>query len=205
MTDYPSMLLEKAVNEFSRLPGVGRKTALRFCLHLLKLPQPESDELGQAIIRLRSGIRKCVVCHNLSDSERCSICDDQRRDTSTVCIVESVRDVLAIENTTQYRGMYHVLGGLISPMDGIGPGDLTLPELENRASENHIAEFILALPATLEGDTTSYYIFRKLSALGSANFSTIARGIAVGDELEYTDEVTLGRSILNRTPYQTRP
>jgi len=204
MTEYPSVLLEKAVNEFSRLPGVGRKTALRFCLHLLKLPQPESDELGNAIIRLRSGIRHCDICYNLSDETRCSICSDTRRDSSTVCIVESVRDVLAIENTTQYRGLYHVLGGVISPMEGIGPNDLTIAQLEKRAAENQINEFIIALPATLEGDTTSYYIYRKLSSSTNAIFSTIARGIAVGDELEYTDEITLGRSIMNRTPYQAR-
>ncbi|HBZ67499.1 MAG TPA: recombination protein RecR [Bacteroidales bacterium] len=204
MTDYPSALLEKAVNEFSRLPGVGRKTALRFCLHLLKLPPAESEELGQTIIRLRTGIRQCEVCHNLSDSSRCSICNDRRRDTSVVCIVESIRDVLAIENTTQFRGVYHVLGGIISPMEGIGPTDLSLPQLEERAAKSTINEFILALPATLEGDTTSYYIYRKLSAVSSATFSTIARGIAVGDELEYTDEITLGRSILNRTPYHSR-
>lgn len=204
MTDYPSALLEKAVNEFSRLPGVGRKTALRFCLHLLKLPPAESDELGQTIINLRNGIQHCEICGNLSDSSRCSICTDDRRDASVVCIVESVRDVLAIENTTQFRGVYHVLGGVISPMEGIGPNDLSMPLLEQRAAKKEISEFILALPATLEGDTTSYFLYRKLSSLSMASFSTIARGIAIGDELEYTDEVTLGRSILNRTPYQSR-
>lgn len=204
MTEYPSALLEKAVSEFSRLPGVGRKTALRYCLHLLKLPQKEAEELGQAIIKLRTEIIHCSRCHNLSDQPVCSICGDPRRDGSTVCIVESVRDVIAIENTTQYRGVYHVLNGVISPMEGIGPADLTLSDLEGRAAEGDIREFILALPATLEGDTTSYYLFKKLSALSTASFTTIARGIAIGDELEYTDEVTLGRSILNRTPYQTK-
>lgn len=204
MTEYPSALLEKAVNEFSRLPGVGRKTALRFCLHLLKLPPAESDELGRTIINLRNGIQRCEICCNLSDSSICSICADHSRNKSIVCIVESVRDVLAIENTTQFRGVYHVLGGIISPMEGIGPTDLSLPQLELRAAKNMINEFILALPATLEGDTTSYYIFKKLSSLSTASFTTIARGVAIGDELEYTDEVTLGRSILNRTPYQSR-
>lgn len=204
MTEYPSALLEKAVSEFSRLPGVGRKTALRFCLHLLKLPQKEAEELGQSLIRMRTEIKHCNRCHNLSDALLCPVCSDPRRDSGTLCIVESVRDVLAIENTTQYRGLYHVLGGVISPMEGIGPADLTLVHLEERAKHNDIQEFIMALPATLEGDTTSFYIYKRLSTLTSATFSTIARGIAIGDELEYTDEITLGRSILNRMPYQIK-
>jgi recombination protein RecR len=200
MAAYPSQLLEKAVDELSRLPGIGKKTALRFCLYLLRQPEAEAEALGEAIKKMRQGITYCPECHNMSDGGLCPVCSDHTRDKSTLCIVESVRDVMAIENTTQYRGVYHVLGGVISPMEGIGPSDLHIHSLTERVEANLIKEFIMALPATLEGDTTSYYLFKKLSET-QATFTTIARGIAIGDELEYTDEITLGRSILNRVPY----
>ncbi len=197
---YPSVLLENAVNEFSRLPGIGRKTALRLALHLLRQPVTEAVKLGEAVIKLREDIRYCRVCHNISDTEVCQICSHPGRDTSTVCVVENIRDVMSIENTQQFRGLYHVLGGIISPMDGIGPADLEINSLVERVKTDGIREIILALSTTMEGDTTNFYLFRKLAPL-DVKVTTIARGISIGDELEYADEVTLGRSILNRVEF----
>lgn len=195
---YPSALLEKAVSEFSLLPGIGRKTALRLVLHLLKMSVDEVETFTQALHRLRTNVKYCRVCHNISDTDVCNLCASPRRDTSTVCVVENVQDVMAIENTQQYNGLYHVLGGIISPMEGVGPGDIEIDSLEQRIKDGGIKEVILALSSTMEGDTTNFYISRKLSPHG-VKLSVIARGISVGDEIEYTDEVTLGRSILNRT------
>lgn len=198
---YPSRLLEKAVGEFSTLPGVGRKTALRLVLHLLRQPVERADLLSEAIHKVRHEIKYCKVCHNISDTEVCSICSDARRDASTICVVENIQDVMAIENTQQYNGVYHVLGGIISPMDSIGPGDLEIDSLIQRVEIGGVKEVILALASTMEGDTTNFYISRRLQPTG-VKLSVIARGISVGDELEYTDEVTLGRSIINRTPLE---
>jgi recombination protein recR len=195
---YPSALLEKAVSEFSLLPGIGRKTALRLVLHLLKMSVDEVETFTQALHRLRTDVKYCRVCHNISDTDVCNLCASPRRDASTVCVVENVQDVMAIENTQQYNGLYHVLGGIISPMEGVGPGDIEIDSLEQRVKAGGIKEVILALSSTMEGDTTNFYISRKLSPHG-VKLSVIARGISVGDEIEYTDEVTLGRSILNRT------
>ena len=200
---YPSQLLEKAVQEFSKLPGIGRKTALRLVLHLLRQPADEVSLFTHAIDTMIREVKYCRVCHNISDSELCPICGDPRRDASTICVVESVQDVMAVENTQQFNGLYHVLGGLISPMDGIGPGDLAIDSLVERVKSGGVKEVILALSSTMEGDTTNFYIFRKLADC-DVRLSVIARGISVGDELEYTDEVTLGRSILNRTPFEGR-
>ena len=191
---YPSALLEKAVTEFSRLPGVGRKTALRL------QPVEDVDAMTIALHDLRHHVRYCKVCHNISDEEICPICSDKSRDTSTVCVVENVQDVMAIENTMQFHGLYHVLGGVISPMDGIGPNDIEIDSLVERVKNGGIKEIILALSSTMEGDTTNFYISRKLAPY-SVKLSQIARGISVGDELQYTDEVTLGRSIVNRIPF----
>ena len=196
---FPSALLERAVDEISRLPGIGRKTALRLALHLLRQDVATADALAEALTRLRHDVKYCSVCHNISDSDVCPICSDARRDISTICVVENVQDVMAIENTQQYHGLYHVLGGIISPMDGIGPSDLNIDSLVKRVGEGGVKEVILALSSTMEGDTTNFYISRRLQPLGVA-VSMIARGISVGNELEYTDEVTLGRSIVNRTP-----
>ncbi len=198
MADYPSTLLERAVGELSRLPGIGRKTALRLALFLLRKPVEDGDALADAIKELRHGVKYCRVCHNISDSEECPICSDKRRDGSLVCVVENVQDVLAIENTQQYKGLYHVLGGIISPMDGIGPNDIEIDSLVERVAEGGVREVILALSSTMEGDTTNFYIARRLAEYDIV-LSIIARGIAVGNELEYIDEVTLGRSIVNRT------
>ena len=198
MQEYPSALLEKAVDEFAKLPGVGRKTALRLALHILRQPAGDVDEFVDAISHFRHDVRHCKICHNISDEEVCPICSDKSRDRSTVCVVENVQDVMAVENTQEYHGMYHVLGGIISPMDGIGPGDIEVDSLVERVEQGGIKEVILALASTMEGDTTNYYISRKLAHTG-VNISVIARGISVGDELEYTDEVTLGRAIMNRT------
>lgn len=198
---YPSALLEKAVEELSGLPGVGRKTALRLALHLLRRPAETSDSLSCAISELRHNVKYCSVCHNISDTDICPICSNSHRDASTVCVVENVQDVMAIENTQQYHGLYHVLGGIISPIDGIGPSDLEIESLVQRVEEGGIDEVILALSSTMEGDTTNFYISRKLEHC-SVRLSVIARGISVGNEIEYTDEVTLGRSIINRTPFQ---
>jgi len=197
---YPSQLLEKAVSEFAKLPGVGRKTALRLVLHLLRQSEEAVDEFSEAVARVRHDIKHCRVCHNISDTDVCPICSDPRRDTTTICVVENIQDVMAIENTQQYKGLYHVLGGIISPMDGIGPADLEIDSLVERVGQGEVKEVIFALASTMEGDTTNFYISRKLSSSG-VKLSVIARGISVGDELEYTDEVTLGRSILNRTPF----
>ena len=198
MQQFPSQLLEKAVGEFSKLPGVGRKTALRFVLHLLRESKDDVDDFTEAISTMRHDIKYCHICHNISDTDTCSICANPHRDTSTLCVVENVQDVLAIENTQQYNGLYHVLGGIISPIDGIGPNDLEIESLVERVKTGKINEVILALASTMEGDTTNFYISRKLKGL-DVKLTVIARGISVGDELEYTDEVTLGRSILNRT------
>lgn len=202
MQQYPSQLLERAVEAFSQLPGVGRKTALRLVLHLLRQPTEDVDSFADAVIRVKHDVKYCKVCHNISDNEVCSICSDPRRDASVVCVVENIQDVMAIENTQQFHGLYHVLGGIISPMDGIGPHDLEIESLVERVEEGTVKEIILALASTMEGDTTNFYISRKLKDTG-VKLSVIARGISVGDELEYTDEVTLGRSILNRTPFES--
>ncbi len=202
MHNFPSRLLEKAVNELAKLPGIGRKTALRMALHLLRNPVSEVEAFGTAVIRMRQEVIYCSRCRNISDKELCDICASPRREASIVCVVEDIRDVMAIENTAQYSGVYHVLGGIISPIDGIGPQDLNIDSLIVRASSGELKEIILALPTTIEGDTTNFYLFKKLSPL-QITISMIARGISIGDELEHTDEVTLGRSILNRTPYQT--
>jgi recombination protein recR len=202
MQQYPSQLLERAVEAFSQLPGVGRKTALRLVLHLLRQSTEDVDSFADAVIRVKHDVKYCEVCHNISDNEVCSICSDPRRDASVVCVVENIQDVMAIENTQQFHGLYHVLGGIISPMDGIGPHDLEIESLVERVEEGTVKEIILALASTMEGDTTNFYISRKLKDTG-VKLSVIARGISVGDELEYTDEVTLGRSILNRTPFES--
>jgi recombination protein RecR len=197
---YPSVLLENAVNKFSGLPGIGRKTALRLALYLLRQSVAEVETFGQAIIKLRNEIRYCAVCHNICDDEVCHICRDASRDASTVCVVENIREVMAIENTGQFKGLYHVLGGIISPMDGIGPGDLEIESLISRAQTGGVKEIVLALSATMEGDTTNFYIHRKLAGT-DVKVSIIARGVSIGDEIEYADEVTLGRSIVNRIPF----
>ena len=202
MQQYPSQLLERAVEAFSQLPGVGHKTALRLVLHLLRQSTEDVDSFADAVIRVKHDVKYCKVCHNISDNEVCSICSDPRRDASVVCVVENIQDVMAIENTQQFHGLYHVLGGIISPMDGIGPHDLEIESLVERIEEGTVKEIILALASTMEGDTTNFYISRKLKDTG-VKLSVIARGISVGDELEYTDEVTLGRSILNRTPFES--
>lgn len=202
---YPSRLLENAVQEFAKLPGIGRKTALRLVLHLLRQETSDVEQFATAVATMKREVKHCRTCHNISDTDLCPICADPRRDTTTVCVVENIQDVLAIENTQQFHGLYHVLGGLISPMDGIGPGDLEIDALVNRVATGNVREVILALSSTMEGDTTNFYIFRKLAPFTDhLQVSIIARGIAVGNELEYTDEVTLGRSILNRTPFEGR-
>jgi len=198
MQQFPSQLLEKAVGEFSKLPGVGRKTALRYAFTLLRETKEDVDSFTKAISTMRHDIKHCNICHNISDSDKCSICVNPNRDTSILCVVENVQDVLAIENTQQYNGLYHVLGGIISPIDGIGPNDLEIDSLVERVKTGTVNEIILALASTIEGDTTNFYISRKLKGF-DIKLTVIARGISVGDELEYTDEVTLGRSILNIT------
>lgn len=200
MQQYSSTLLEKAVGEFAKLPGIGRKTALRLVLHLLRQPEAEAIAFADAVATLRREVKYCKVCHNLSDTDVCDICSQSSRDGSTVCVVETVRDVIAVENTSLYRGLYHVLGGVISPMDGIGPADLEIDSLVERVRSGKVKEVILALSPTMEGDTTNFYIYRKLEATGVA-MSVLSRGISVGDELEYADEATLGRSIVNRMPF----
>lgn len=197
---YPSVLLERAVGEFAKLPGIGRKTAMRLVLHLLRQDTASVEAFSNAMLTLKHEVKYCKVCHNISDTDICRICGNPSRDASTVCVVENIRDVMAVENTQQYRGLYHVLGGVISPMDGIGPSDLEIDSLVERVKGNGIKEVIFALSPTMEGDTTNFYIFRKLSGL-DVKLTVIARGISVGDELECTDEVTLGRSILNRTVF----
>ena len=200
MNDYSSKLLETAVAELSRLPGIGKRTALRLALHILKEDSVFADNLGKAIINLRSDIQFCSKCNNISDSPICEICSNHKRDENTICVVEDIRDVLAIEKTVQFNGLYHVLGGIINPIEGIGPNDINVAHLVRRVNEEDIKEIILALPATVEGDTTNYYIYKLIKTF-DVKVTTIARGVAIGDELEYTDEITLGRSILNRLPF----
>ena len=193
--EYASTLLETAVNELSRLPGIGRKTALRLALHILRQDEKYGIELGEAIINLRNGIRYCTTCHNISETDTCPICSNPSRDASTVCVVESVKDVMSFENTRQFNGLYHVLGGVISPMDGIGPDQLEIESLVERVANGGVKEVILALSATMEGETTNFYIYATLPV----KITQLARGVSVGNEIEYTDEITLGRSLLNRT------
>ncbi|MGI9551318.1 MAG: recombination mediator RecR [Aurantibacter sp.] len=199
--DFSSKLLENAVHETSQLPGIGKRTALRLVLHLLKQPNEQTTRLAGSLEKLRSDIKFCASCHNISDVELCEICTAPKRDKSLVCVVEDIRDVMAIENTGQYQGLYHVLGGKISPMEGVGPQDLTITSLVDKAKLGQIKELIFALSSTMEGDTTNFYIYKQLAGLDIST-STIARGVAVGDELEYADEITLGRSIRNRIPFE---
>ena len=202
MTDqFPSRLLEEAVSEFASLPGIGRKTALRLVLHLLRQEADAVKHFGQTLIQLKENIRYCTSCNNISDTELCSICASRSRDHDVVCVVENIRDVMAIENTHQYNGIYHVLGGIISPIDGIGPDDLNMDILEQKIKDGKVSELILALSTTMEGDTTNFYLYRKFGEL-PLKITTLARGVAIGNELEYADEITLGRSIINRTPYE---
>lgn len=201
MIDYSSKLLENAVEEMSRFPGIGKRSALRLILHLLNQPEEQTVNLAQALIQLRTEIKFCKNCHNISDTELCEICQNSKRQSETVCVVEDIRDVMAIENTQQYKGLYHVLGGKISPMDGIGPQNLNIESLVNKVKSNEVDEIIFALSSTMEGDTTNFYIYKQIQNY-EVKTSSIARGIAVGDELEFADEVTLGRSILNRQPFE---
>ncbi|MFW5831232.1 MAG: recombination mediator RecR [Prolixibacteraceae bacterium] len=198
---YPSRLLESAVNEFSKLPGIGRKSALRMVLHLLRQDAEDVETFGNSLIQLRNKVKHCKICHNISDTDTCRICSNPSRNNSVICVVENIRDVMLFENTHQYNGLYHVLGGIISPMDGIGPSDVEIESLLKRAHNEELIEVILALPTTMEGDTTNFYIFRKLKDK-PVKVTTLARGISVGDDLEYTDEITLGRSLLNRVLYE---
>jgi recombination protein RecR len=202
VSEFASNLLETAVNELSRLPGIGKKTALRLALHLLREEQIRTDSLSRSLMRMRSEIHFCKRCHNISDSDVCTICSNPRRDENTICVVEDMRDVMAIERTASFNGLYHVLGGVISPVEGIGPNQLNIASLSSRMGEEPVREVILALPATIEGDTTSYYIYKQLIPF-SVRVTTIAKGVAIGDALEYADEVTLGRSILNRMLFES--
>lgn len=197
---FPSRLLENAVNEFATLPGIGRKTAFRLVMHLLRRSESDVTRFGESVIKLRNEIMYCRECHNISDNEVCKVCSDITRDKSMICVVENIQDVMAIENTRQYRGVYHVLGGIISPVDGVGPGDLNIAPLIAKAESGQVNEVILALSTTMEGDTTNYYIFKKLQHTGVI-ITTLARGVSMGDELEYIDELTLGRSLVNRTEF----
>jgi recombination protein RecR len=199
--NLPSKLVEAAVEQFSTLPGIGKRTALRLVLHLLKQNKEDVNAFGNTFIEMRNNIKYCKSCHNISDKEVCEICSDHKRDHSIICVVEDVRDVMAIENTMQFRGIYHVLGGIISPMNGIGPNELNIESLITKAASGEVNEMIFALSATMEGDTTNFYIFKRIKDY-NIKTSVIARGVAIGDDLEYTDEVTLGRSILNRVPYE---
>ncbi len=201
MHSYSSKLLEEAVEEFATLPGIGKKTALRLVLHLLKQEDKDVEHFGSTILRMKKEIVSCRECHNISDNELCQICSDPYRDKQTICVVESIRDVMSLENTQQYSGVYHVLGGIISPMDGIGPADLTIDSLEAKVKTEACKEVILALSTTMEGDTTNFYIYRRLHEY-PISITTLARGVAIGDDLEYADEVTLGRSLLNRTSFE---
>lgn len=194
---FPSKMLEEAVNEFASLPGIGRKTAFRLVMHLLRRDSGEVRRFGETITRLREDVCYCNVCHGISDTPVCDICNDGSRDRSVICVVENVQDVMAVENTRQFRGLYHVLGGIISPVDGIGPSDLTITKLEEKVREGTVKEIILALSTTMEGDTTNFYIYKRLSGY-DVRITTLARGVAIGDVLEYTDEITLGQSIVNR-------
>ena len=199
---YSSQLLDRAVDEFSKLPGIGKKTALRLVLHLLKWDKTEVDEMAEAIRKLRHEVKHCKVCHNISDNDICNICDNPNRDKSVICVVENFQDVIAVEATTQFHGLYHVLGGVISPMDGIAPADLEIQSLVDRVKEGGVEEVILALSSTMEGDTTNFVIARKLEHFDNLKLSVLARGMSINDELQYTDEITLGRSILNRVPFK---
>jgi recombination protein RecR len=199
--NFPSKLLEGAVDEFSRLPGIGRRTALRLVLHLLKQDPAEVQRFGETILRMQQGIGYCRKCHSITESDYCTICSDQKRDAKIVCVVQDIRDVIAIESTAQYRGLYHVLGGIISPMEGVGPQDLNTESLIARVQGDGVTEIVMALSATLEGDTTVFYLYKRLKDFG-VKISVISRGVAVGNELEYADEITLGRSIVNRVPYE---
>ncbi len=199
--ELSSSLLEKAVNEFAKLPGIGRKTAIRLTLNLLRRDASVIDNLCHALTDLRHNVKYCKMCHNISDTDVCAICSSPMRNSQIICVVENIQDVMAIEATTQYLGMYHVLGGVISPMDGTGPNDIEIPSLLERVEKEDIKEVILALNSTMEGDTTNFYIFRKLGKYPNIKVTTLARGISINDELQYTDEVTLGRSIINRIPY----
>ncbi|UBZ05890.1 recombination mediator RecR [Salegentibacter mishustinae] len=199
--DFSSKLLEQAVDEMSQLPGIGKRTALRLVLHMLKQPESQTKQLADALTKLRTEIKLCKNCYNISDTDLCAICANPSRNSEIICVVEDIRDVMAIENTDQYRGHYHVLGGKISPMDGIGPSQLSIKPLIEKVKAGKVEEIIFALSSTLEGDTTNFYIYRQLEGTGIKT-STIARGISVGDELEYADEVTLGRSITNRVPFE---
>ncbi len=198
--NYSSKLFNDTIFEFSKLPGIGKRTAARLVLYLLKQDKENIEFFGNTILKLAREIKHCSVCHNISDNEICSICDDKTRDFSTICVVENIKDVIAIENTREYKGVYHVLGGILSPMEGVGPSDLNISSLERRIGTGKFSELILALSPTMEGDTTSFYLFKKLSNYG-LKLSTLARGVSFGDELEYADEITLGRSIINRQPY----
>ncbi|MGC6430175.1 MAG: recombination mediator RecR [Jejuia sp.] len=200
--EFSSKLLENAVNEMAQLPGIGKRTALRLVLHLLRQPQPQTEALSNALINMREQIKFCKSCHNISDVELCKICANPNRDENVVCVVEDIRDVMAIENTASFKGLYHVLGGKISPIDGVGPHDLNIVSLVEKVKTGHIKEIIFALSSTMEGDTTNFYIFKQIQDY-DVKTSTIARGISVGDELEYADEVTLGRSIVNRIPFES--
>jgi recombination protein RecR len=210
MSDYPSILLEQAVNQMASLPGVGRRTALRLVLHLLRQSDAEVEAFAGAFTRLKKEVVYCRECHNISDTELCPICSSAKRDHATICVVENVQDVMSIENTGQYNGVYHVLGGIISPMEGIGPKDIEIDSLIERVAKGDVKEIILALPTTMEGDTTNFYIYRRIENLKSQitnlkcdlKITQIARGVAVGNQLEYTDEITLGRSIVNRTEFK---
>lgn len=195
------MLLENAVNELASLPGVGRKTALRLALHFLRQDENYAENFAAALVALRKEVKYCRVCHNICDDELCAICGNPQRDHTTVCVVENIKEVMAIENTGQFRGVYHVLGGIISPMDGIGPGDLQIDSLVGRVAAGEVSEVILALSTTMEGDTTNFFIYRKLSGFAGLKVTVLARGVSIGDEIEYADEITLGRSILNRTSF----
>jgi recombination protein RecR len=198
--NYPSRILEAAVNEFSTLPGIGHKTALRLVLHLLRQDRAALEVFGNAIIRLGTDLKFCKICMNICDDEICPVCADKKRDQNTICVVENIKDIMIIENTQQYRGVYHVLGGIISPMDGLGPSDLNINSLEERLKQGNVKEIIFALSATMEGDTTNFYLYRRLNIYHPV-FSTLARGVSIGDELEFIDEITLGRSLINRIPF----
>lgn len=202
MENIPSKLVKNAVDELSKLPGIGKRTALRLALHLLKENKEDVNNFGNTIIRMRNDITYCKKCHNISDTETCNICSNSSRKQDIICVVEDIRDVMAIENTSQYKGLFHVLNGIISPMEGIGPEDLNISSLIERVQKENISEIIMALPTTVEGDTTNFYIYKKVKEF-NIKVSTIARGISIGNELEYADEITLGRSIINRTPYDT--
>jgi len=198
---YPSKLLENAVEEFAKLPGIGRKTALRLVLHLLRQSEGDVDRFSETMTKLRHDVKHCSICNNISDTDVCTICSNPRRDSALICVVENIKDVMSIENTHQYNGLYFVLGGVISPMDGIGPADLKIDQLVNKISAGNVREIIMALSATMEGDTTNFFIYKKLKQF-PVSISAIARGVAFGDELEYTDEVTLGRAIINRVKFE---